>query len=99
MIKHTPASELSLQLFRTPFDAAPWPQNRWVRMADLVPWDEMTTVFLRSMSVAEGRPSVDLRTVLGTLLVKHIENLGDERTIEYIQENIYAQYFVGLSSF
>ena len=99
MIKYTPASELSLQLFRTPFDAALSPQNRWVRMADLVPWDEMATVFLRSMSVAEGRPSVDLRTVLGTLLVKHIENLSDERTIEYIQENIYAQYFVGLSSF
>ena len=99
MIKYTPASELSLQLFRTPFDAALCPQNRWVRMADLVPWDEMATVFLRSMSVAEGRPSVDLRTVLGTLLVKHIENLSDERTIEYLQENIYAQYFVGLSSF
>ncbi len=95
MIKHTPASKLCLQLFRTPFDAALCPQNRWVRMADLVPWDEMATVFLRSMSVAEGRPSVDL----GTLLVKHIENLSDERTIEYIQENIYAQYFVGLSSF
>ena len=25
--------------------------------------------------------------------------MSDERTIEYIQENIYAQYFVGLSSF
>ena len=98
MIKYTPASELSLQLFRTPFDAALSPHNRWVRMADLVPWDEMATVFLRSISVAEGRPPVDLRTVLGTLLVKHIENLSDERTIEYIQENIYAQYFVGLRS-
>ena len=98
MINYTPASELSLQLFRTPFDAALCPQTRWVRMADLIPWDEMATVFLRSMSVAEGRPSVDLRTVLGTLLVKHMENLSDERTIEYIQENIYAQYFVGLRS-
>ena len=99
MIKYTPASERSLQLFRTSFDAALCPQNRWVRMADLVPWDEMATVFLRSMSAAQGRPSVDLRIVLGTLLVKHIENLSDERTIEYIQDNIYAQYFVGLSSF
>lgn len=99
MIKYTPASQLSLPLFKTPFATALSPQNRWVKMAALVPWDEMATVFLRSMSVDEGRPSVDLRIVLGTLLVKHIENLSDERAIEYVQENIYAQYFVGLSSF
>lgn len=68
-------------------------------MADLVPWDKLAGVFLASMSQGEGRPSVDLRIVLGVLLVKHIEDLSDERTIEYIQENIYAQYFVGLSSF
>jgi hypothetical protein len=46
-----------------------------------------------------GRPSVDLRIILGALLVKHIQGLSDEDTIDYIQENIYAQYFVGLSSF
>ncbi len=56
----------------TPFATALSPQNRWVKMAALVPWDEVATVFLRSMSVDEGRPSVDLRIVLGTLLVKHI---------------------------
>ena len=99
MIKYTPASQLSLQLFKTPFDQALSAENRWVKMAALVPWDEMATVFLRSMSANEGRPSVDLRIVLGTLLVKHIEDLSDERTIEYVQENIYAQYFVGLTSF
>ena len=77
MTKYTPASELSLQLFRTPFGAALCPQNRWVRMADLVPWDEMATVFLRSMSVAEVRFSVDLHTALGTLLIKQIESSAE----------------------
>ena len=46
-----------------------------------------------------GRPTVDLRIVLWALLVKHLENLTDEDTIPYIQENTYAQYFVELSSF
>ncbi len=68
-------------------------------MESLVPWDEMAKVFLNSMSAGQGRPSVDLRIVLGVLMVKHIEDLSEERTIEYVQENIYAQFFVGLSSF
>lgn len=68
-------------------------------MAALVPWDDMAKVFFSSMSKDQGRASVDLRIVVGALLVKHIEGISDEDTIQYIQENIYAQYFVGLASF
>lgn len=99
MIKYTPAKERTLQLFRTPFENTLNPDNRWVRMASLVPWDDLAKVFFRHMNATHGRASVDLRIVLGALLVKHIEGISDEDTIDYIQENIYAQYFVGLSSF
>ena len=99
MIKYTPASQRSLSLFRTPFDQELDPDNRWVKMAGLVPWDDMAKIFFSRMSPDQGRGSIDLRVVLGALLVKHIEGLSDEDTIQYIQENIYAQYFVGLSSF
>ena len=99
MIKYTPASERKLSLFRTSFEGGLDANNRWVRMAELVPWDEMSKVFYKSMSVDKGRGSIDLRVVLGTLLVKHIEGISDEDTIQYIQENIYAQYFVGLPRF
>ena len=68
-------------------------------MAEVVPWDDMAKIFYKRMSEKEGRGSIDLRVVMGALLVKHIEGLSDEDTIVYIQENIYAQYFVGLSSF
>jgi len=68
-------------------------------MAELVPWDDMAQVFMDQLNDRHGRPSVDLRIILGALLVKHIQGLSDEDTIDYIQENIYAQYFVGLSSF
>lgn len=99
MIIYTPAANRKLSLFTTPFDQHLSANNRWVRMEALVPWDEMAKVFFNSMSASQGRPSVDLRIVLGVLMVKHIEDLSDERTIEYVQENIYAQFFVGLSSF
>ena len=41
----------------------------------------------------------EVRVVLGALIIKHHENLSDEGTIVSIQENIYMQYFLGLSSF
>ena len=96
---YTPAHERTLTLFRTPFEQTLSPDNRWGRMAALVPWDDMAKVFFHHMSHSQGRASVDLRIVLGALLVKHIEGISDEDTIVYIQENIYAQHFVGLSSF
>lgn len=99
MIRYTPASERTLSLFRTPYEQSLDPDNRWVRMAAVVPWDEMAKVFFVHMSADHGRASIDLRIILGALLVKHIEGISDEDTIQYIQENIYAQYFVGLPSF
>ncbi|MCH2084426.1 MAG: hypothetical protein MK226_18680 [Saprospiraceae bacterium] len=64
------------------------PEYRWVLMAELVSWDEMAKLFYDRMCQVNGRRSVDLQVVLGTLLVKHLMNLSDEDTIEYIQENI-----------
>lgn len=99
MIRYTPSGNRKLGDFQTPFEKSLSPKNRWVRLAELIPWDEMAEVFFSSLSADKGRPTVDLRIVLGALMVKHIEGLSDEDTIEYIQENVYAQYFVGLEGF
>ena len=95
MVKYTPASELRNQIFKTPFDATLDPTNRWVQMEQIVPWDEMAAVLSKRMSHL-GKGSVDLRYVLGAMLIKGLENLSDEDVLLQIQENIYMQYFVGL---
>jgi hypothetical protein len=99
MIYYTPASERQLSMFKTPFEANLDPENRWVKMASVVPWDDFARIIQKKMSTRMGRPSIDLRIVIGAILVKHIMNLSDEETILYIQENIYVQFFVGLSGF
>lgn len=99
MIRYTPSSQRKLSLFKTPFETNLDPENRWVKMAELVPWDDFALIVQKNMSKTNGRASIDLRVVLGALLVKYIMNLPDEETILYIQENIYAQYFVGLPAF
>ncbi|MBK8493202.1 MAG: transposase [Saprospirales bacterium] len=98
MIKYTPSTERTLALFRTPFEQKLSPENRWVKMAELVPWDQMAQVFFSCLSTDQGRPTVDLRIILGALMVKHIEGLSDEDTIQYIQENIPACRLAGTHS-
>ena len=97
MIKYTSASEISHTIFETPFDHELDKNNRWVRLEQLVPWDSMAEILMERLS-DYGRGTVDLRYVLGALLIKGIEDLSDEDTLQQISENIYMQYFVGLRS-
>ena len=46
MIKYTPASERNFSLCASPFGQALDANNRWVKMASVVPWDEMAHRFL-----------------------------------------------------
>lgn len=98
MIKYTPSHELSNTLFTSPFDKELDSNNRWYVLEGMVPWDSLASVMMKNLSNL-GRPTVDLRYVLGALLIKGIENLSDEDTLTHISENLYMQYFVGLRSF
>ena len=99
MIKYTPSSEIKLSLFKTPFDQQLDPQNRWVKWEQVIPWDNLASVFRKSLSENMGRSTIDLRVVLGVLIIQIMQKLSDREVIAYVQENIYAQYFVGLPSF
>ncbi len=46
-----------------------------------------------------GRPALNPRVVIGSLIIKHLCNLDDRETVCQISENIYMQYFLGYSSF
>lgn len=98
MIQYTPQSEITNRLFKTPFDSELDQNNRWVVLRDKLPWDEMVKPLFDQMS-DQGRRTVDLRYVLGALIIQSMENLTDEATISTIQENIYMQYFIGLPCF
>jgi IS5 family transposase len=99
MIKYTDQNSVKNQLFTTPFQKQLDPNNRWVRMADIIAWDKLARVYMQYMSIQMGRSTVDLRTVMGAMFIQHSLNLTDRKTIEMISENVYMQYFVGLSTF
>jgi transposase, IS5 family len=98
MIQYTPSSQLTLEEFKHPFHQQMKKDNRWVVLAELVPWDELAEIYARNLNPKAGRLSVDIRMVIGALIIKHKLSLSDRDTVEMISENMYMQYFCGLRS-
>lgn len=99
MVKYTPSNQLALEGFSTPFENELSPDNRWVKLAALVPWDELAAVYAEKLSGRSGRQSIDVRMVIGAIIVKHRLGLDDRGTVAMIAENVYLQYFCGLPAF
>jgi transposase, IS5 family len=93
-------NQLTLDCFQTPFEQQLNPDNRWVVLARLIPWDEVCNLYLKNVGISTtGRPALSPRVVIGSLIIKHMCNLDDRETVNQISENIYMQYFLGYSSF
>lgn len=99
MIKYNSAAQLTIEEFKTPFESALLPDNKWIKLCSIVPWDKFASAYISMMNIGFGRPGISPRIVLGALIIKHIEKLDDRGVIAAIQENIYMQYFVGLKEF
>lgn len=99
MVEYISEKQISIEEFKTPFESSLLPDNRWVKLAQVVPWDKFATIYMSVMNTDIGRPGISPRMVLGALIIKHFEKLDDRRVIANIQENFYMQYFVGLKGF
>jgi len=82
-----------------PFGGKLRADNRWVKLAGMMPWDFIEDIYAESMSEDNGAPAISARIAYGALYIKENENLVDERTVENIAENPYMQYFLGLHEF
>jgi transposase, IS5 family len=93
-------NQLTLEGFETPFSTKLNPDNRWVVLSHLIPWDEICNLYLKQVGVSQtGRTPLNPRVVIGSLVIKHLCNLDDRETVDQISENMYMQYFLGYSSF
>lgn len=92
--------QLVLEGFETPFAKNLNPENRWVVLANLIPWDEICNIYHKAVPKKDtGRPGLNPRIVLGAIIIKHLCDNDDRETVFQISENIYMQYFLGYSSF
>ncbi|ANT64287.1 IS5-like element ISCph12 family transposase [Prosthecochloris sp. CIB 2401] len=91
--------QLTFENFHLPFGGKLDPENRWVRLADVIPWHVAETMYAKNFMSKRGAPALTVRMALGSLIIKEKLGLSDIETVEQIKENPYLQYFIGLESF
>lgn len=76
------------------------PNNRWVRMSKLIPWDMVEKKYAKQFkNTPFSRPAKPARMAIGSLVIREKFGLSDIETVEMITESPYMQYFIGLESF
>jgi hypothetical protein len=79
--------------FELPFEGKLDVQNRWVIMAELIPWAEFEAKYASLFAEEIGAPAKSFRMALGALIIKEKLGSSDRETVEQIKENPYLQYF------
>ena len=70
--------QLELQGFESPFSKTLNPQNLWVVLARLIPWDEICSPLRRQFgNSSAGRKPLNPRIVIGSLIIKYMLNPDD----------------------
>ncbi|MCK9606377.1 MAG: transposase [Methylomonas sp.] len=99
MIQTISSKQLTIAEFDWPFETVLDKNNRWVKLSECIPWDELAESYYQGLSADRGRPLKDARLVIGAVIIKHKLCLSDVETVLQIQKNPYLQYFVGLPGY
>jgi len=99
MYRSTNRQQLEFPDFYLPFSGHLDPENRWVALAGLVPWQLAERIYHAELCQDSGQPIIPARVALGALLIKERQGLTDRETVETIEENPYMQFFLGLEEF
>ena len=92
--------QLEFEDFNLPFGGKLRSDNRWVKMAKFIPWDEFEKTYSKSFKNTRlGPPAKSVRVALGALIIKERLGTSDEETVEQIRENPYLQYFLGYKEY
>ena len=75
------------------------PENRWVKKAAAIPWDDIEERYADLFPSATGNPAKPLRMALGSLLIQKQYGYSDRELVEQLAENPYYQYFIGLPGY
>lgn len=99
MYKPVDMSQSSFLDFNQPMGLHMNPDNRWIKMADAIPWDVFEKKYSRLFKVKTGNVAKPLRTALGALIIQTKFQYSDRELVEQITENPYLQYFIGLPGY
>ena len=99
MYKFDRNHQYSLSNFNQPLGMEMNPENRWVKKAAMIPWEEIEDRYADLFQSKVGMPAKPLQTALGSLLIQKEYGYSDRELVEQIKENPYYQYFIGLPGY
>ena len=99
MYKFSHNTQSAFSDFNQPMGLNMNPDNRWIKMADLIPWDEFEKKYARLFKGKKGNVAKPLRLALGSLIIQTKYQYSDRELVEQLTENPYYQYFIGLPGY
>lgn len=91
--------QFGLADFNQPIGLKMNPENRWVKKAAAIPWDEIEERYAKLFPSKTGMPAKPLRVALGSLLIQKQLGFSDRELVEELTENPYFQFFIGLPGY
>jgi hypothetical protein len=99
MYKHN-LKQLEFAEFSLPFQGHLSRDNKWLKLAALIPWEQFEERYQKNFSSSgTGHPALSVRMALAALIIKEDLGVSDRDCVEQITENPYLQYFCGLKAF
>jgi len=75
------------------------PENRWVKLSEIMPWDRIEEHYIQHMCEDNGRGAKSSRIAFGSIYAKETLSLTDTELVQQISENPYLQYFMGVTEY
>lgn len=100
MYKRTESQMILPGDFFLPFGGKLVDDNRWVLLAQMIPWWKIEEKYARNFKRSlKGQKAVSIRVALGALIIQERLGTDDRETLRQILENPYLQYFLGLPEY
>ena len=93
------SKQISFTDFNTPIGMKLNPNNRWVKKAEMIPWDEIEQRYAKLFTNRKGNVAKPLRLALGACIIQAEYGFSDEEVALQIQETAYLQFFCGYSEY
>jgi len=98
MYQETSFNQPDFPDFHLPFGGKLNPENRWVILRELIPWQEVEHQYKQKFS-SLGPKALKAQVAFGALIIKERLNISDREAVAQISENPYLQYFLGFREF
>ncbi len=99
MYKSVDQVQITFIDFNQPFGLEMNPENRWIKMADKIPWGHFEKKYAALFPSDTGNVAKPLRMALGSLIIQTKYGFSDMELVEQLTENPYHQYFIGLPGY